>query len=585
MKYLFVLIFISFILCDNNGNEQYNEQNGYDEINYNDSSISYENNEVNDSIDTSEYEVEEEPPDGIYQIKTLDQFTLNIKKNGTEGNVLVILFHSYSCPHCIAFMPKYRNLLEELQKNNVTNIKLSKIESSYNENILKKYTQIIVNYFPVIYMYKNGNFILYSGGMNQKDVMSFIDRLTNFKCNKISTFDELNKFINFQTVYSLDKSSQFILGIFQNNKNPEYNKFAIDNFININSLNSLVINKNDCHYFFVDKESLFKIKKNNTFIYNVLNNGKNDIKDNNNNYLIYTYNYQKGLNTFSLFKSYLNMVNNTKNKVTTSVNNYKNIKIMEKKYKSFININYLYKYYYYNAENKEIIFQQNKKLFIFLFSNEKVHKLFINTINKILNFNPDLYVKYLFVLFSNEKYKAEEEIGVNMTNTVILFDLQTFDNINVTKPNDELNNTYLEFQIISTIQFLDEINNKADNKVDRNNIIFSNTSFNFSDEDEELIKEINKTIIEDNLKQQNAENKDTKDKKNKKGKKEYYKTINELNSNDDYDLEFNKRIILMMPICLIIYSVIYYYFYKYVLDKYSEKSLYNKLPLNDPKLR
>jgi len=71
------------------------------------------------------------------------------------------------------------------------------------------------------------------------------------------------------------------------------------------------------------------------------------------------------LNTFSLLKSYLNIVNDTKNKVITSVNNYKNIKIIEKKYKTFINKNYLYKYYYYNAENKGIIFQQNKKLFIF----------------------------------------------------------------------------------------------------------------------------------------------------------------------------------------------------------------------------
>ena len=575
MKYLIVLIFISFILSDNINNEEYNEPNGYDESNYNDSSISSENNEDNNLIDASEYEAEEETPDGIYQIKTLDQFTLNIKKNGTEGNTLVILFHSYSCPHCIEFMPKYRSILEELQNNSITNIKLSKVEASYNEKILKKYNQIVVNYFPVIYIYKNGNFILYSGGMTKKDVMSFIDRLNNFKCNKISTFDELNKFINYQTIYSLDKKSQFILGIFKNNTSPDNNKFVIDNFININSLNSLVINKDDCYFFFVDRESLLKIKKNDSFVYNIINNGNNENNDNNNNYLIYTYNYQKGLNTFSLFKSYLNMINNTKIKATPSVNNYKNIKIMERKYRSFINKNYLYKYYDFNEENKKIIYQQNKKLFIFLFSNEKVHKLFINTINKIVNFNSDLYDKYLFVLFSNIKYKAEEEIGVDMENGVILFDLQTLDNINVTEPNDELNNTYLELQIFNTIQFLDEIKNKDDNKVEGNNIIFSNTSFNFSDEDEELIKEINKTIIEDNLKQKNIESKD---------KKVYYKTINNLNSNDDYDLDSNKRII-MIPLCLIIYSVLYYYFYKYILDKYSEKSIYNKLPLNDPKLR
>ena len=575
MKYLIVLIFISFILSDNINNKENNEPNGYDESNYNESPISSENNEDNNSIDTSEYEAEEESPDGIYQIKTLDQFTLNIKKNGTEGNTLIILFHSYSCPHCVEFMPKYRSILEELQNNSITNIKLSKVEASYNEKILKKYNQIVVNYFPVIYIYKNGNFILYSGGMTKKDVMSFIDRLNNFKCNKISTFDELNKFINYQTVYSLDKKSQFILGLFHNSTSLEYNKFVIDNFININSLNSLVINKDDCYFFFVDKESLFKIRKNNSFVYNIINNGNNENIDNNNNYLIYTYNYQKGLNTFSLFKPYLNMINNTKIKVATSVNNYKNIKIIEKKYRSFINKNYLYKYYDFNEENKNILYQQNKKLFIFLFSNEKVHKLFINTINKIVNFNSDLYDKYLFVLFSNTKYKAEEEIGVDIENAVILFDLQTLDNINVTEPYDELNNTYIEHQIFNTIQLLDKIKNKNENKVEGNKIIFSNTSFNFSDEDEELIKDINKTIIEDNLKQQNIGN---------KGKKEYYKTINNLNSNDDYDLDSNKRII-MIPLCLIIYSVLYYYFYKYVLDKYSEKSIYDKLPLNDPKLR
>ena len=113
----------------------------------------------------------------------------------------------------MTFMSKYRSLLEQLQKNNITNIKLSKIESSYNEKILKKYNQIIVNYFPVIYMYKNGNCILYSGGISKKYVMSFIDRLTNFKCNKISTFDELNKFINYQMVYSIDKNAIFLVKI------------------------------------------------------------------------------------------------------------------------------------------------------------------------------------------------------------------------------------------------------------------------------------------------------------------------------------------------------------------------------------
>lgn len=571
MKYLFVIIYISFILCDNNRNEDYNEHKGYDESIY-DSSISSENNGDNNSIDTSEYEAEEESPDGIYQIKTLDQFTLNIKKNGTEGNILLILFHSYSCPHCIEFMPKYRTILKELQNNNITNIKLAKVEASYNEKILKKYSQISVNYFPVLYIYKNGNFILYNGGMNQKDVMSFIDRLNNFKCHKISSFDELNKFINYQTVYSLDKKSQFILGIFQNNTNPEYNKFVIENFVNINSLNSLIINKDDCNFFFVDRESLTKIKKNNSFLYNIINNGNSD---NNNNYLIYTYNYQKGLNTFSLFKPYLNMINDTKIKVSSSINNYKNIKIFEKKYRSFINKNYLYKYYYFNDESKNTIFQQNKKIFFFSFSNEKFHKLFTNTINKIVNFNSDLYDKYLFVLYNNAKNNSEEEVGINIENAVVLFDLETMDNINVTESYDELNNTYVESQIINIIQFLEELKYNDDNKVEGNNIIFSNTSFNFTDEDEELIKEINKTIIEDNLKQENIENKD---------KKEYPKAINNFNINDDNDLVSNNRII-MIPLCLIIYSVLYYYFFKYILDKYSDKPIYNKLPLNDPKLR
>ena len=587
MKYFITFILLIYIKSEtiNTQEEFYNDNN----MN-NDSSILSSEEEYND-LESDQYENEdiyinsneEDIIDGVYKIESLEQFNLNIKKNGTDGNILVILFHSKTCPHCIKFMPKYSRISEQLINNNITNIKLSKIEGSTISSITKKYNQINVNYFPVLYLYKNGIFILYNGGMNEKDVLTFIDRIGNFKCKEIMSYDELNKFINYKTIYSLDKNSQFILGLFKNYTSDSINKFIVNNFININGINSYVINEKHCYYFFYDNNINNKnlIIKNNTYLNNIINNNFNEYKNmnENNNYLIYTYNYQKGLNSFSLFKTYLNILNDSKHNINISLSNNKNIKIIENKYRSFINQNYLYKYYYLNKDNKDDLFQQNKKIFIFSYSNNKTHKLFINTINKILNENLYLNDQYLFLLNKLDKNNPEGELGMKLDDGVILFDLETLDDTNITETYDDLNKTYIEMKIIDIVRKFNEkkFNDKNSNINDNINI---DQKFNFSEEDEELIKEINKTIIEDNLRQQN-----NKDKTKHLGNhNKYYKSIDDLNIDNDDELNFERKLI-MIPICLIIYSILYFYFYKYVLVVYSQKINYIKLSSDDYKMK
>ena len=71
----------------------------------------------------------------------------------------------------------------------------------------------------MIYIYKNGNFLKYMGNREPDDVISFIYKIHNFECSEIASISELNNFINYKTIFSLDKEKHFILGLFKNNIN------------------------------------------------------------------------------------------------------------------------------------------------------------------------------------------------------------------------------------------------------------------------------------------------------------------------------------------------------------------------------
>ena len=186
-------------------------------------------------LNGSEAEADEESEllieENIYEMNSTNEFDLNIKINGTDNNSLIILFYSKSCGHCKKFIPIYREISEILK--NDTSIKFSKIKYSLCEEIFKKYPELNVLGVPTIYIYKRGHFIRHEGSRNKENVMSFIFKIKNYKCHEISSLEQLSLYINQDIIFSKDKEKNFVLGIF--NKDKELDKeFILHNFLEIN---------------------------------------------------------------------------------------------------------------------------------------------------------------------------------------------------------------------------------------------------------------------------------------------------------------------------------------------------------------
>jgi len=567
----------------------------------NESSSDFTKEEDNKNNSISRNEENKSFIDNIYLMDSSKEFDLNIKINGTKENTLIILFFSPNCIHCKHFLPIYKEISEALINN--TNLKFSKIQFSSSEKILKKYTQIKIPGVPKLYFYKRGNFIPYEGKRDKEEIITFINRIHKFECTQIST-TELNKFINYKTIFSLDKENQFILGLFKNRSNS-INSFIANNFFELNSLNNdLLLNKKCFYHFYNDKEE--NITENNYYLSNIILN-KNIKNDNENkDYLIYSYNYHKGLNTFSLFHTYLNFQNNS-TEINDNKNLNKHIKIIQNKYKDFIDNNYLYNYYYINdTQDLSFLNHLNKKYFLFNYRNESLHKFFINEINYILSLNNSLNKDYLFILFNINYAKSREREGIsfydpdnlspkeiinknklNRTHILnVIFDYIYKDQNHLIKSHFEESKKLITDTFNTVFNWFLELTSEnktnTSNLGDLNKIKEVEDKKNSNDIEQELIDEINKTIIEDNNKNKEKE----KEKKNKnknsniKNLKRRRKKI--LEFTEDEDFGFNKNL-LLLPLYLIIYSILYYLFYRIVLMKFQGNISYKKLATDENK--
>ena len=549
--------------------------------------------EKNESEIIKEEDIEDIIEDDIYEMNSTKDFDLNIKINGTENNTLIILFYSESCIHCKRFLPIYREISEILK--NDTNIKFSKIQFSLCEEILKKYSQIKIQGVPTVYLYQKGRFTRHEGPRNKENVMSFIDNIKNFKCNEISSLEELNYYINQDIIFSKDKEKNFVLGIFR--ESAEFNNnFIVNNFMEINTINSDIVMNKKCFYFFKnDKINKELIDKNNFYLKHALFEKSGGFGD----YLIYSYNYQSGLNSFNLFGTFLLLQNNY-SKISEFNNNNaninKNIKIIKNKYKIFLNENFLYKYYYINNENDLKKFNYfDQKLFIFYFQTPELEKFYIDEIKYILSWNHSLISDYLFVLFNTTTEKVDKYKRVSF------FNIQDYEN-KMLLYKHELNKTNLESKILEYINkdrkhllkskmqvaqetiksIYDWLSNLADKNNSQTNLVNLNNDF-----EQELIDEINKTIIEDEKKQKLEEEKKINqsnnfENKNLKNLKNIQKRRKILDSIKNEDLGFNKNLVLF-PLFLIIYSLLFFFCYKYVFTKFENKIFYKRLPTEDPK--
>ena len=549
--------------------------------------------EKNESKIIKEEDIEDIIEDDIYEMNSIKDFDINIKINGTENNTLIILFYSESCIHCKRFLPIYREISEILK--NDTNIKFSKIQFSLCEEILKKYSQIKIQGVPTVYLYQKGRFTRHEGPRNKENVMSFIDNIRNFKCFEISSLDELNTYINQDIIFSKDKEKNFVLGIFKESEGFD-NNFIVNNFMEINTINSDIVMNKKCFYFFKnDKINKELIDKNNFYLKHALFEKSGGFGD----YLIYSYNYQSGINSFNLFGTFLLLQNNY-SKISEFNNNNaninKNIKIIKNKYKIFLNENFLYKYYYINNENDLKKFNYfDQKLFIFYFQTPELEKFYIDEIKYILSWNHSLISDYLFVLYNTTTEKVDKYKRVSF------FNIQDYEN-KMLLYKHELNKTNLESKILEYINkdrkhllkskmqvaqetiksIYDWLSNLADKNNSQTNLVNLNNDF-----EQELIDEINKTIIEDEKKQKLEEEKKINqsnnfENKNLKNLKNIQKRRKILDSIKNEDLGFNKNLVLF-PLFLIIYSLLFFFCYKYVFNKFENKIFYKRLPTEDPK--
>ena len=543
--------------------------------------------ESNKNNDTEEEKIIEE---NIYEMNSTKDFDLNIQINGTENNSIVILFYSMSCIHCKRFLPIYREI-SELLKND-TSIKFSKIQFSLCENIFKRYTQLKLKGVPSIFLYRKGHFTRFEGPRSKDTVMSFINKIKNYECNEIRTLEELAQYINRDIIFSKDEEKQFVLGIFKKSKEFDKN-FIINNYLELNVVSNDIVLNNRCYYFFKDEIiDMGEIDKNNFYLKQALYGKKGEIGE----YSIYSYNYQKGLNTFNLFGTFLHIQNNySKIGEFNDSNSLKYIQIIKNKYKNFLDENYLYKYYYINNSEEVYNFSYyDKKLFIFYHQTYELRKFYIEEINYILSLNHSLNCNYLFILFntSNEK--------VNKRKRVSFYNLENYDNT-VLLMEEELNTISIESKILEyinkdrkhllkpqpniiqmAIKGIYDLFGWGKNS-SQNNLI----NINEKDFEQELIDEINKTIIEDEKIQKEEFEKrinqsDNSGKKNLKNLKSIQKRRKILDSFKNEEIGFNKNLILF-PLFLIIYSIIFFICYKYVFGNIENKIFYKRIPTEDPK--
>ena len=361
--------------------------------------------------------------------------------------------------------------------------------------------------------------------------------------------------------------------------------------MDLNTLNNQILQNNNCYFYFYNEKTEENkiIIENNFYLDNIIFNEKKEDNENN-NYLIYSYNFQRGLNTFSLFYSYLNFKNNSTNiKDYNNIN--KHIKIIQNKYKLFINNYYLYKYYNIDKDYELDNFaNHNKNLFLFYYKTEQVFKFYINEINYILSLNNSLIYDYLFILVNitlGTKYTDTERISYYNPHDFFPTEIVKTKDLNKTHIENKLfeyiyktQNKLVESQLKEVEKIMEMwksfLNNKTDNDTENSE---GNTRIDV-DSEQELIDEINKTIIEDE-KIKNREKKENFD------EKEIKKRIirrNKLLLNKEKELGFNKNLILL-PFYLIIYTILYYFFYKYILSKYGDNKDYKRLPTEDPKTK
>lgn len=508
----------------------------------------------------------------VQEIETSQDF-INVLANKNYTSVVIYIF-SPQCPHCFQFSPKYDHI-SNLYKDN-DKIKFIKISSVHYE-IFEKY--FYIESFPKVVLYNQKLFLMYSGLNEVDEVSDFISTKSNYQCTEIDSLERFDNFITENILFSYQKEKSYIFGVFEDV--PSKKEKMIENFNRLHALNKDILREKQCYYFFYsnpNEKTAFGKQINNKEILQFFLNTNEDKN------FIFSYNYQKGINSFTFFN----------NEMLEDQNIFKEIKGL---YRKFLLKNIFPFYQKYNDIDLYELFSRNSKFLIFSYENETQYNYFELIIKAYLTSN---YYdsKYIVILIDVPKQIEKSQAGIPSYLQYFLFgkevgiyltDKKFRSAMKIQDPEDiehtpfeerftytnliELIKDDMEREAESKKQTSNDLNGfvtakvvePQDNKTEQEKLIEENSHKTEEEHNDMLIE---KTDLNNNTNQDDSiDNKTESNEENKflnigHNKKEEVKAEFEIE-----DEIINKKII-MIPIYLIVYSIIFFYLYKTKLYQY-----------------
>ena len=515
----FFIILFSYILCQENEFYEEEENDNNEDGNYYNF---YESDPFN------KFKIK-----NIINIKNYNDYLINIKKT-TKGKTTILVIYTNSCPHCRDFAPKYVNISNHFINNK--NITFLRINSNVYDLFMDNITEFKVYGVPSIFFYTNEKFIEYKESRDVDYFINYINQQHNFKCEEINE-SILSQLINDDIILSNYSNKSFIIGLFPK-VNNQFNERDIEIFQKLNSRQGNLIKSSDCFYFLYDNDIL---NKSNETKFLTLNEGKN---------YIYVYNYQKGIKNFPYFdNNYISL-------------NFSDVymKQIESKYIDFIKNNFFP--YYILCEDSLIskIILLNKKLLLFTFENNNQKEFYIEIINQLLG-NKTIQNNYFMVLINNTDEKSLVSKYYKETAVYYTKKFETDEIIIELNKNKALSEQY---DIIDKIK--DFIYNNNENEEEKSDDDLKNNVQKGLEIIQDILKFLtdeNKNTTENINYNKTEEIKENKTLEDNKSNKFLFKNLRAKNQEkENKKKEKNKIHHFTIFLYLIIYSILFYFFYK-----------------------
>ena len=198
--------------------------------------------------------------------------------------------------------------------------------------------------------------------------------------------EHFDNFIEENVIYSKEKEKQFVLAVFDKGNGDKDEIVQYYNEMNIK--NKDIMKSNMCYYFlYNDNEINLKSGLNNKYILQFMLNS--------NKHFIFSYNYQKGINTYSLFDSELMTKGEAKKEIDVS-------------YRNFLLDNLFPFYETFSNDKLNELFDRKRKFVIFSYENEKEQRHFESLVSSYIiskEYNKNLIILFVDIEKENEKKK------------------------------------------------------------------------------------------------------------------------------------------------------------------------------------